>query len=223
MAHKFWKLSYPKSTASLAEWDDSMDLEQILCPADPDHRRGGRRLSNLSVLLRGHPGDIVWTWYSDCLLNDRALQAFTDEGLTGFTVKPVAARFKRKVCQAPPRLWELVVTGWAGVAPAASGVRLIFQCPACGDVRYSPPTHPDRLVDEGQWDGSDFFIVWPLPKYRFVTERVAQVLRRYRLKGARLIEPAEMEFVAAPVGGDRLSEHMPEARARELGEPLGIY
>ena len=72
------------------------------------------------------------------------------------------------------------------------------------------------MIDASQWDGSDFFIVWPLPLYVFVTSRVVQVIRDHRLMGVRLKTPAELEIDGASPG--RLSHWMPEDRARQLRE-----
>lgn len=224
MVERFWHLGQPELTRRLAEWvDDEVELDQVICPRNPGHRRGGKRLSDLSVILPGPPvEDFVWTWYSECLIQDRVLNLFREAGLTGFEVKPVRARFRRLQSIAPPRLWELVVTGWAGMAPPESGVRLVESCPGCGLLGYSSVTNPSQLISESQWDGSDFFIVWPLVRFVFVTERAAQVVRANQLKGARLVPPRELKFSGGTIGGGRLSYWMPEERARRLGDPLGI-
>jgi len=220
---KFRNLVSPESTAKLAEWvHGEMDYEAVICPADDGHQRPGKRLMDLSVTLPGcSVKDIVWTWQSECLLTDRVLKLFKARGFTGFEVKPVKAAFKG--CEdKPPRLWELVVTGWAGMAPHESGIKLIRYCEACGLKTYSAPTHPAALISPSQWDGSDFFMVWPLRKFIFLTERVAQVIRENRFAGAVLKLPQDVGF-SGTFSGSRLSYCMPEQRARELGEPLGIY
>ena len=99
----------------------------------------GKRLSDLKVLLprgRGVVEDVVWTWYNECLIQDHVLSVFKDAGFTGFDVKPVTAHFKR-TGQEFARLWELVLTGWAGMASAESGIRLIERCDGCGLLTYS--------------------------------------------------------------------------------------
>ena len=223
---KFWRVESTASQSKLAEWaDGEMKLESIFCPANEGHRRGGKRLTDLSVVLPGsNTQDFVWTWYSECLLTDRVLELFKAEGFTGFEIKPVKTRYK-KAKQTPPRLWELVVTGWAGMAPQETGVELIESksCQTCNHAVYSACLYPDKLIDESQWDGSDFFMVWPLPKYIFITDRVAEAIRREHLTGAVLKPPSELTFSGGGFGPGRLSRWMPEARARELGEPLGIY
>lgn len=229
MKSRFWNLDPPDDERKLAEWDDSVVLGgPIYCSANPGHRRAGKRLTNLSVVLpRRDVPDFVWTWKSECLVQDRVLTVFREHGITGFEVRPASAHFRVRTEADPPRLWELVVTGWGGVAPEASGVRLLESksCSVCGHLVYSGFDDPSRLIDESQWDGSDIFIVWPLPRFIFVTERVADVIRSYKLTGVVLQRQEDLRVrnLLGTLAPGRLSHHMPEARARELGEPLGIY
>jgi hypothetical protein len=222
---QFWHLSSHISTARLAEWvQGEIKTEKVVCPVDAGHRRGGKRLTNLSVALSGKGiEDFVWTWLSECLVQDHVLELFRKSGFTGFDVKPVKAKFKHRSEHEPPRLWELIVTDWAGMASAESGIKLTKECRECGLLRYSRCENPAKLIDISQWDGSDFFMVWPLPKFIFVTERVAQVIRDNRLAGVVLQRPADISFGMVPgFGPERLSYRMSPERARELGAALGI-
>ena len=224
---QFWSLESPKSTRRLASWAEDMDYEStVICPINDGHQRAGKRMAILSIALPRYPiQDFVWTWGSTCLLRDSALEVFKNNGFTGFEVKRVKAKFKRPNGE-PPRLWELVVTGWAGVAPPESGIRLVESCAACGDLEYSAWTSPDMLINSSQWDGSDFFMVWPLPVHIFVTERVTQVIRDNKFSGGVLKPSRDLVFptcVIPSLSPGRLSYWMPEERAHELGDDLGIY
>lgn len=223
--HQFWRLDGPESQTRLAEWDDEMDyLETIHCPVDPGHQRAGRRMPNLSVALPGSDADdFVWTWKSECLIQDRVLRLFRERRVTGFEVKPVSARFVRSK-KTPPVLWELVVTGWAGMASPESGVMLNKEksCSVCGHLTYTGLTDNSKLIKPEQWDGSDMFLVWPLPKFVFITDRLCQLIETHSLTGCRFVKPNEFNEMDGFSPG-RLSYSMPETRARELGEPLGIY
>lgn len=223
-AEKFWHLSDAKSPRSPAEWvHEEMDLESVPCSVDEGHQHQGKRLTDLSVKLPGYsPEDFVWTWYSECLMQDHVLHVLEKHGFTGFHVKPVKARFEKNLLNSPPRLWELVVTGWCGLAPPESGVRLEQNCNACGHMRYSGFSDPEKVIDESQWDGSDFFIVWPLPMYIFITDRVASVIKQAQFKGVSLVALSDLKPTDGHSPG-RLSYVMPEARAREIGRPLGIF
>ncbi|MCE5268915.1 MAG: hypothetical protein LLG00_13640 [Planctomycetaceae bacterium] len=224
---KFWNLRSPPSTIRLAEWaSGEMDLEGIVCPIHEGHRAGGKRLTDLSIALpRRTIRDFVWTWHSECVLQDRVLELFKKHGFTGFDVKPVKAKFKRvSDCQIP-RLWELLVSGWAGMASPESGITLIERCEGCGHTVYSGSNNSGTLIDISQWDGSDFFIVWPLPRFIFVTDRVAQAIRDNRLTGAVLTEPKALDLSGGLLGSfspGRLSDALPDERARQLGTALGI-
>jgi hypothetical protein len=228
--NSFRWLCSPESTRKCAEWDHGkviLDKSGIDCPVDATHGRigSGKRLTDLSVTLpRGPVQDFVWTWYSECLIQDRVLDLFRREGFTGFEVKPVKARFKKGTDE-PPRLWELIRTGWAGLARPESGIKRTYFCDACKHVRYSDIENPQQLIDESQWDGSDFFMVWPLPNFIFVSQRVADCLRDHRLSGVVVKRADEYEKNPAVIEGfgpGRLSYWMSEDRARQLGTALGI-
>jgi hypothetical protein len=229
---EFWELSSGESTRGTAWSDDARcgKLEErygLMEPWIPTHRVPG---VPMPVLLTARKvNDFVWTWYSQCLIQDRVLRMFRDQGFTGYAVHPVSARWKRTPRQNAeeiPTLWELVPTGWGGMAPEESGVRRIEDPRGQGRIVYSPFTDSSMLIDRARWDGSDFFIVYPIASYTFVTDRVAAFIRRERLTGADL-QPSE--GLAWPWGADEpcipgpLSLYLPEPRAREIGEPLGIY
>jgi hypothetical protein len=109
-----------------------------------------------------------------------------------------------------------------------SGIRLddSGSCKSCGLLHYTEITDAEQLIDQSRWDGSDFFMVWPLPRFVFVTKRVANVIRDHHLTGVRIQPVSELKPSPHVIPGyspGRLSYWMPEKRARELGEPLGIY
>lgn len=177
-----------------AEWADSVELERIVCPISPGHRRAGKRLMDLTIILPSPKvGDFVWTWYSDCLITDRVLDLFRQVGLTGFNVRPVVVEKVKRLGKGRlediPKLWELVIMGKGGDARPESGIRVIYRCEACGMVEYSSYQN-GILVDEAQWDGSDFFTVNGYPKHILVTERVKDLIIAHRLTNCVLI-PAE--------------------------------
>jgi hypothetical protein len=110
------------------------------------------------------------------------------------------------------------------MASPQSGIRRLERCAACGRQTYTLFTDPGHLIDESQWDGSDFFLVWPLP-YFFVTNRVAAVISSQRLTGLNLVRPDQISFsrLIKAFGPLPLRLRFPEARARKLGDPLDIY
>lgn len=67
-------------------------------------------------------------------------------------------------------LWEMVVLGRAwreGSTPES-----LVACEICGRMEFPAPKN--IVVDERQWDGSDFFFVDENPSVIVVTERVAE-------------------------------------------------
>jgi len=151
-----------------------------------------------------------------------AEQAFVDfTGLAEDSRRVVSQIAAIAASREPPALHELVVTGWGGIAPPESGVKLIEKCDACGLLYFSAWTNPETLIDSSRWDGSDFFRVWPAAS--FVTRRVADAIRDNRLSGAVLTPPAELPPCGSrTLSGNRLSLWMPADRAHELGAALGI-
>lgn len=222
----FYELSSPESTRKCAEWvHDEMQVERIVCTLGSDgHRRGGKRLTDLSVTLpRGAVQDFVWTWYSECLIQDRVLTILRDNNLSGFDVKPVKARFKDSDpgSQPPAKLWELVLTGWAGLASAESGIRLREFCDGCSYAVYTGLQSPEKLINVASWDGSDFFMVWPMPNYVFVTDRVVDVIRKNKFTGVKIRAANDLQTTEGHIPG-RLSHSMPEDLARERALVSGI-
>jgi hypothetical protein len=166
--------------------------------------------------------DFTWVWGRELLISKRMLDLFTAHGVTGFAVKPAMATYPAEANSPAPQLFELVVNGWGGLASPAAGVRLIDWCPDCR-YRRCAIADPSRLIDPHAWDGSDLFFVWPLPLYRFVSDRLAQILQQSKPSGLKLV-PAEhipMEKGATASPG-ALNWSIPEARARELEQRLGV-
>ena len=221
---RFRLLRYSPNKDPLADWDEDVELEEIRCPVTPDHQRAGRRLGPLSIRLkRGPVPDFVWTWGSGLLVTDLVKDLFHRSELTGFNLLPAPVRWDEPGADAPPpRLWEFQTVGWAGLARPESGVRLVERTPCCAHLRYSGCKHPVSLIDESQWDGTDFFMVWPLPLFHFISERAARIVLENELTGAMVMDLDEI-LANDGFSPGRLSYWMPEDRAYQLGDALGIY
>jgi hypothetical protein len=236
MGDVFWRLSDGNTVRGLAESDLKV-MKQLEAQYGgmqqwiPMHRVSG---VPIHVLLRGgRVNDIIWTWDNQCLIQDRVLQMFVEQGFSGYQVHPVSAAWKKKTLPEMPEiptLWEFIPTGWAGVAPKESGIHRLPSPPGYPDrLRYSRFTDPSKLMDVKQWDGSDFFILWPMPVYINVTDRVAQFIQENKLRTAVLqrLDGLPVSTNDSPITSGYtpgpLSWYLPEERAREIGEPLGIY
>jgi hypothetical protein len=197
-------------------WNPGVSFEPIVCPVDPGHQRGGRRVGPLNV---DYPGaslkhDIVRTWYSEYLISDRLARSLHRWGATGYKTNPVVITSR----QSKPRqdYRELVVTGWGGVARPEAGVRLLESCPACGQLYYSGVQSWHDLIDWSAWDGSDLFMVWPLPRYILVVERVATLLSESGFGGFKMVPFDEMEPQEGLAPG-RVTYWLTEEKALALG------
>jgi hypothetical protein len=169
------------------------------------------------------PPDVIFSRLSECLIQERLKRIFEDAGLTGFFTRPAKAKATMTGISFP--VSELVITGWGGIASPASGIREVERCASCGLLRYSGIEEPSKLVDPENWDGSDFFMMWPLPRYRFVTERVVQVCRKHKVTGVEFTQdfPASQGNVISGYSPGRLSYYMPADRAHVLGDAAGIF
>ena len=221
----FLLFTYPQPDPCVSDIDPDSPYErtQITCRTNRGHLRAGKRLSNLDLIIPCEPvPDVVFTWMSECLVRDRVLQVFREERVTGFSTQPAKGRIA--TTGSPVGLTELLVTGWGGMAPEASGIREVERCQDCGHLRYSGLEEPRDLIDSKNWDGSDFFMIWPLPRYRFVTNRVAEICRKHSITGVALERnfPVPSGRIIPGYTPGRLSHYFPPERAHALGDPLDI-
>ena len=222
MNSTFWYLDAPH-LRGLAQETLETEYETIICPADPLHRHGGRRLSALCVEVDpSHIRDFTWTWGNDVLVTPRVLNLFERNHVTGFEAKPIKISYSKPLRTRPPDLFELAFTGWGGFAAPSAGVSLSNACPACGHNIYRI-AEPSRLIDPTAWDGSDLFIVWPLPGYRFASDRLVDILRQEKVSGVKALPASTISMrrggTASP---GPLIGLMPEGRARELEQRYGF-
>jgi hypothetical protein len=225
MRSTYWQLSWNRGMSNNLEWDKRVGRKHAKyeCPIDSRHNCTGKRLGDLYVLPPMSPRfDFYWTWDSECVIRDSVLRSLQSQHFTGFDVRPVHLGAERDGEKALSSLWEIVVTGWAGMAAPESGVRLLEHCRACGRQQYTGFADSSLLVNEETWDGSDFFIVWPMSRGILITERVASFIQTMEWTGCSVTQLDQIPPVKG-FGPLPLRLRMPEERARQLGEPLGIY
>jgi hypothetical protein len=172
-------------------YNDRVDhFDTVICPRHPEHRRAPRNDRALSIEIKKNKlGDFVPTVYGDWLITDTLAYIFKKNNLTGYKLRPV------DVCnrELPFKLWELMVVGKGGDAHPDSGITLAYHCEHCGRKKYYAfKNSTGIIVDENNWDGSDFFTVTAYPKYVFVTEKVKGIIEKNRLKGVVLIPSTEL-------------------------------
>jgi hypothetical protein len=160
----------------------------------------------------------------DPLVTDRVLQVFRDEGVTGWDAEPVAAHSPTgsEVAADWPGLHRLVVRGWGGVVPPELLPIVEGPCPGCGRRRYQGQVDVQKVFSEDRWDGSDLFIVWPFPKYVWISPRAVSAIQRQRLTGATICSMDDHEAVVFAAGAELgmtlwPNSELSDAAVRELG------
>jgi hypothetical protein len=217
---KYSHLVAPESDRLLAtEVGRTTRWETSYCPTGDEHFDGQRRVTDLSVRVNHDRDDeqMIWTWGGECLVHESLVAEFRAHGFSGFQLKPATVRFREG--RISRSYQEIVVVGWAGIAPPESGIHVVRQCPKCHWKAYSNLIDGEHLVDWSQWTGEDFFMVWPLPTFILITERVTNFLRRERVKSYSL---KALYRTRDGFSVPRLSSFLPNDLARKYGKPLGL-
>ncbi|MDE3202473.1 MAG: hypothetical protein KGN79_16305 [Acidobacteriota bacterium] len=197
--------------------------EHSRCPITREHLEGSRRVGRLNLHMQHNDRSqwIIWS-VAGMVIHQDILEEFEKERFTGYRTEPATVQFKDGVIS--QEYQEFIVTGWAGIARPESGVKVRQDCPACHWKSYTGIKNTEQLVAWSQWTGEDFFMVWPLPLYIFVTERVADWFkakksRRYIVRG-----PEDRGHLAKTTGFTvgLLSNFMPVDLAVKYGRPLGL-
>lgn len=181
----FYELEYDDDYPRLWTDDSVQQTRTIICPRYPGHQRGQRVARELSLVQKSKRiPDFANTYFSDWILKDHVAAALRSSGFTGFELRRV--NLKNNSTGAP--LWELYVTGKGGEAHPSSGIIKIRECPYCGSTQYRGFTNGTGIiVDERQWDGSDFFTITAYPKFVLVTERVKEFIVNHRWTGLSFV------------------------------------
>lgn len=182
---KFFNLSSDDRYKEV-EYSEGTDWESIKCPVYDGHQRAGKRIGNMRInIIEKRNTDFLWTFLSECLVTDKTAKIFKEAGFTGFELKTVQVINKN----AYPLLWEFYVTGKGGDVSLSNGISVKNKCDHCKHIHYSSFGN-GLIIDDAQWDGSDFFTVWPLPRFILITERVKTFIVENKLSNVK-IKPVE--------------------------------
>jgi len=172
------------------------------CPVDRSHRPWTKldydidRRNSLTVELTHNRRDQLMIWAtgpSSCLIHEQLAAEMDKRGFTGYQLVPSEMRFRDGVVSR--EYHRFVVTGWGGLARPESGVRLMRECSGCTLRVYSQLEDPRQMIDEQQWTGEDFFMVWPLNFHTLITARVADYLNSAKVQSC-VVRPL------VPIGDD---------------------
>ena len=212
-------LQRSKSISCEAEVVEDRPSVPIICPKFPGHRRARRLQGRIIIdVEKSDSTDCLWTFFSDCLLNDEVLTELSARGCTGFTTGEVEANGN----PTGKTYSQFRAAGWGGMAPPVSGIRETERCEFCGHLTYSGIKDPSRLFNSTKWDGSDVFFIWPLPKFICVTSKVASLFSELAVTGVQITPITELQTTMRGFSPGRLSNLIPKDRANEIGRPLGI-
>jgi len=223
MAHQIFVLE--QATRRKDEWleyVDSMRSETKLCDLNPKHASRRRRADPLEVIAPVEPHyDFQWTPYREPIVTPQVRQAFETAEITGLRFIPV----RTQTTLGDPfyqELYEMPVTGWGGMAPVGSGIRIKEECPRCKWRVFTGYQNAARLFNLDDWDGSDLFLIWPLPRFAMATGKAREVILAGRFTGVKLVPLTELQMKALTPGFTPGSVYnwFDEPRASELAEEV---
>jgi hypothetical protein len=160
---------------------------------------GIEKLEPYEIALYCYGGQIshfVWSDYPGIIVSRDLLEVFRKESVTGFERTDVIVRhFYDDGEQLPPEQFEagllhyLSVTGSCGqLRPQTDGFVVDETCSHCNRSSYKEfPAVSSFILARDQWDGSDLFKVKESPLRRFISERVAQILAREKVRNCKLV------------------------------------
>jgi hypothetical protein len=170
-------------------------VETHLCELDSTHVDEQRWLRPLRVQGPVMPQtDFEWTVYSDLIISTEIARNLSKAGFTGMRFFEVefystsGTPFGRDSV-------ELRACGWGGMASKGSGIRAMEACKCCGRQVFSGITDKAKLFDIDAWDGSDFFIIWPLRRFMMITEAVAKHIWDAGYSGVRIVRLVELPLL----------------------------
>ena len=196
MKNIYWLSSSVRFEDQL-RYASAMTLETELCSHRPEHAARSRWIRPLKVIGPIRPmTDFEWTVYGDVIVSRSVAESLRNVGFSGMQCLPAELHTSTETPFGRESL-ELRINGWGGNAPADSGIHEVERCSYCEHKVFSGYSHPERLFDIGGWDGSDMFLIWPLPRYIMVTGRVRNFILDSKYTGVCLRKLEELPHVVA--------------------------
>ena len=190
-------LPYVSNRYSYATYSyDFYDNKEIICNTCA-------RTKNI-IQLRYWPPKITLEGgkrYPDCLyitspfedkcgmvLSDRALAAFRKENITGFVSEPITILDNIKnnqdqLLSSMPQYHYIYIKGKISLDYQKMHYRKKNICNECGEYTWSRIKIGESVIDYSTWDKSDLCKLEDYPNYFLCTQRVIDVIKKYKLKG----------------------------------------
>jgi hypothetical protein len=202
--------------------ENNPSVRSVLCSLAPEHRRG-ERIWAPAMFCEGPPSDlnppldpefdVYTTPHSSFVFSQRVFSALKEAGLTGWVMNPTTISFADGTVRGD--FGELWVDGFGGVADSSSGCKLLWRCRACGLSEYQGAVDFmkraelikrsgvfvearggfdfGQAIKQARWDGSDFFIIWPLMNFPICTDRAKVVMEQFRIDEIVFRKPEEIQ------------------------------
>lgn len=212
----FWLSSSVRFEDQL-RYASPMRLDTELCSHRPEHAMRSRWIRPLRVIGPIQPlTDFEWTVYGDVIVTNEVAESLRNAKFSG--VEFLSTRFYTTTETPFGRAsLELQVNGWGGIAPTESGIQEMERCPYCKNRVFSAYTRPERIFDIEGWDGTDMFLIWPLPRYIMVTGRIRDFILDSKYTGVRFRKLGELPpAVAGTLTPGNLRDWFDEERVRAI-------
>jgi hypothetical protein len=184
----FFVLCKPKRTKfKNATWDEGTVYDTKVCDIC-GHIYESYRSDLFITLENDRIGDIVWTWYGECVITQRVLDILKSNKLTGYYVKPVTItniKTKSKRPNVLPPLWELIPNR-SFPCDNKSGICVVKHCNTCGRKDYTPFIK-GFSIDESIWDKSDLFSPKGYDNFVITTESVKNLFEESQISNCSFV------------------------------------
>ena len=174
-------------------------------------------------------------------ISEKLKQMFEKAKVSGVEYVPVTVKPKFPHPDKVQRYWQVIILGWGGRIPQPTNdcgfeeLERFYETESGERPKtierfrvYDGLTNDLPVFDRQQWDGSDFFHVWPIMGTTFVTKKVAILLHEAKVKHFSLVPISEFRLpeidgIACNTRVVPLSCYYPLERANEIGDPLASY
>ncbi len=127
------------------------------------------------------------------IVSRKVLDAFLNENITGFLATPIDIEVDRSFkYEEVPQYFYLTVTGRISLDYAAMRYRKRNFCPVCGSYVWSRQKVGESVLDHGSWDGADLCSLMDFPNLFLCTQRVIDLVKGYKFKGACMRSESEV-------------------------------